>query len=259
MGKVLLGFVIGVALTCFIFLYPSHEAERTESVAIEAAPPDPTAHIPRETGDPGSSESPETSEAQPEATRRAVTAEELLASVGEPGTEEAELRRQLEELQDAYYTARFALEERWAEAIFAAEPVILPSPLRPEFDWIPENLNGNFFHQRFERESIDQMWARTAESAIRGFVSEQTEFIQKYGYPVVECRTTRCVAQFIGYGIREDVSIASDEFNSAMADFYRRLGAEFSCQQGPGEYCTTQMNNEDGVTTIYWGIKRNEE
>jgi len=259
MGRTLFGFLIGVALTSSIFLFLLREAERTEAVAVESARVERTADISREISDLGTRESTKPSDVESEGNRRAVTAEDLLASLDEQGTGAAELQRQIEELQRAYLEARFELEERWAEEVLAADPVILPSPLRPEFAWISENLNGNFFQQRFERESIDQTWAPTAESEILKFVSEHTEFTQKYGYPVVECRTTRCVAKFIGYGIREDVAVASDEFRTAMADFYRRLGAQFSCEQGPGEYCTTQMNNEDGVTTIYWGIKRNEE
>lgn len=263
MGKAFLGFVVGVALTSLAFVRLGSAPESTEfpSVVADTGTPVavPTSQIDKSRSDISirSAAEPEVEEAEPSAQDPLETipsAQYLLASVTDELSGEVDSWRLQEQLLGAYLQAGTEL----ANTILAARPVLLPSPLPIEFDWVSENPNADFFHESFQRELRDEPWASAAETELQRHISDQFEFTQKYGYPTVECHSTRCVVTFLGYRVNEDPSVATRELSAATRE-YQESSELVGCVIKPFELCALAAHSEGGVTTIYWGIRRNQK
>lgn len=263
MGKALLGFVVGVALTCLAFALLGSARKSTGSPSVDAGTTgQDVLTIPAGNGRSDDSVLSAAAESQVEeavpSTQDRVesvpSAQELVVSVSDNLSGEVDISRLTEQLLEASVRSG---TENLMDTILAARPVVLPSPLPPEFDWLSENAYANFFHESFQREVRDEPWASAAESELLTHIFGEFERLQRYGYPTVECHTTRCIVKFVGYGVDEDPSVASRVLRDATRE-YQESSELVGCVNKPLEVCALAAHSEGGVTTIYWGIRRNQ-
>jgi hypothetical protein len=264
MGKTFLGFVVGVALTSLAFVLLGSAPESTESPSVVAEEARSDAVLTPQVDNSQSDDSVLSAAAEPQVEEKVSvardflgtipSAEDLLASVSDELSGEVDTSRLQEQLLEAYLRAGTEL----ADTLLAARPVLLPSPLPHEFAWVSERPNADFFHESFQREDRDEPWASAAESELLRHISGQFELTQKYGYPTVECHTTRCIVKFLGYGVDEDPGVATRDLGAATRE-YQESSELVGCVTKPLELCVSAAHSEGGVTTIYWGIRKNEE
>lgn len=134
--------------------------------------------------------------------------------------------------------------ERGASEPAPAIPIVLPR----EFDW----LSSEPGFQRFEREDIDPTWSAPMEAQINRYFAERPDITSKYGFPTVHCRTKQCQIYFAVYGIDE---------STLVPELGRSLAADYADQPWAEQFglVIVTTNNQDGVTTLIWGLGRKEE
>jgi hypothetical protein len=94
------------------------------------------------------------------------------------------------------------------------------------------------WHELIQREPVDPVWSAATELQIQTYLAERPEITSKYGFPTVNCRTTRCEVAFVAYGIDDEDRVAS--------------------QQGLTPEFNVQVNRQNGVATILWHFQLDE-
>jgi hypothetical protein len=168
---------------------------------------------------------------------------------------EVRLRAEIEDTQRALADLRAELEELAIVRELAAEPIISPITLPPEFEWIAENTYRSLFHERMQREPIDVGWAGAIGPELESFIYNQPEIVQKYGAPTVRCHTTRCEVTFLSTGVIDDPSVARADARALFEASLVEMDGRFNC--GPGE-CWAEAETQDGIVTIFWGMTKDE-
>jgi hypothetical protein len=257
MGKVLVSFVAGllVATTAFLLLVDreDHEVRAPLLAEMESRRDAPlTASTAALTGNAEESSTIEES--------RQSDIGETSLSTEFPDVEvltTEELRSQVDDLAGAAMIALAALNERLKAEELAANPVVSPSPLPPEFAWLRDYPRAERFHDGFERELVDSAWASNAESELLSYVYEQTDLAQNYGSPNIRCHTTRCEVTFVARGIDHDQSTVRDEAG-ALIRRYNMPSDEnrFLCISSS---CDFEANTDGEITTIFVGLTRYED
>lgn len=256
MGKLLLGLAAGIVLTSTVFFLFISESEDSPSMAETLRSPLVDTTESRANGSPQSSTLADTEQAN----RVEQPAETVAANNATLDLTEDQLRNlPLEEVQaigdsvqDGTLRSR-ALNEilrrqriaRWGNEPPPTHPITLP----PEFGWLAEN--PDHLHEQLQREPVDPDWAAVTEAQIATFLSEHSEIVQKYGQPIVHCRTSGCELAFVAYGIEESAfQIMSDGKFFAVneqpwADQFANSGATLFNAQTQGD-----------ATTILWHLIR---
>lgn len=262
MGRSLIGFIFGVVVTaCAFFLFDAS----TESPLSEVGPTAPVKTRPPETPGETDSRGPDSPGQRAE---RLVDISEAIAaaleaqSSAEDGTPwDAELRRQFEEagqilseeairMLSQPYFERATLElARQLEGI----PVVSPTPLPPQFDWMAGSLYLNLFHEQFQREYIDSAWAAPTQRSLERLVYDRPEIIEKYGAPTIRCHSTRCEVIFVASGEWASAGNDVQELHDATLD---EMPEVFDCETGD---CWAVARNEGGAASIFWGIERKRQ
>lgn len=164
---------------------------------------------------------------------------------------EARLREEMAQAQAVVDRASSELQALTIGRMLAENPVVSPSPLPPEFDWVADQTYRGLFHERFQRELIDNAWSGRMETDLLQFVYDQPSLVERYGPPTIRCHTIRCEVLF---------TTASGNGERAQAD--ARALFEQSLELMPGAFdcvqnnCWAGANNEGGTTTIFLGMSR---
>ena len=259
MRKVLIAFAVGVAVASLGFaLFHVEPADRElsasdgsgETAAAPTVPepnPSPPAGVQRSQDGAGAAPPEQFAESPAPRQSEAVRAEE---------STEARFRRDLEEAQGVVRRTAAELERLRIEGELAADPIVSPIFLPPEFDWLAENLYRDVFHERMQREPIDAAWAGTMEPELLRFIYRRPDVVQKYGAPTVRCHTTQCEVTFLATGVYDDPSVARADARALFDNSFVELDGMFDC--GPGE-CWAEAIYQDGIVTIFWGMTKDED
>jgi len=150
----------------------------------------------------------------------------------------------------------------WDAAPPPDQPILLP----PEFNRHLEHANVRRDHENLQREPVDQAWALPMEGNLRTFITGQSEFLGKYGYPTITCRTSRCEVTFVAYGL--DTAARAAELGNPdmspeivlLSDFSyvtRSLGEEpWVTDQLLPATVGPSIRTQDGITTVIWNLWR---
>lgn len=254
MGKAIVGFVAGFALGALTLVLIFETRDQPLSQAAESS------SLPTNTV-------PTTVVESDRAVRRNDIARPDLAeeestpdvSGADPQPTLAELEQEAEEAnrawlaaQQRFFRARDA--DRWANEPPPTHAITLP----PEFDYLFEERNSS--HERLQREPVDPAWSAVTEAQLNSHFSARPEITEKYGYPIINCRTTGCEVAFIAYGIENsgfadnpglEVS-AMFEFQADNADIFEQPWTE----QFASRRVEAGVHTEDGVTTILWYLRK---
>ena len=265
MGRILLGFVIGIAFSAVVLGLldlPTEEAPLTGAPTadedVRAVSAEDGGSAQRRPGRDQSSQSRIATAATPESATITPDDDAQSNAIALPEDEaarEARLRREIEEAQAIVRRASGELEQMAIARLLASNPVVSPSPLPPEFDWVDDLTYRGLFHDRFEREPIDGAWSAPMEAELLQFVYDQPGIVERYGPPTVRCHTRRCEVLFTtasGAGSEQtDVRALLDNSLELMPD-------TFDC--GPSN-CWADANQQNGIATIFWGmvVKRGDE
>lgn len=262
MGKSLIGFLVGVVVTSFAFVLFDESPERSVSeipgtAAVDTSPP--------QTGSQslsgGADSSGQSGEPLDDTAEVIADTPEARSPAADIAAWEAELRRQFEQArlvlgEDAVrMVGQTSIELVKLELARQLEgmPIVSPTPLPPEFDWMADHPYVDFFHEQFQREYIDSAWATPTQAGLERLVYDRPEFIAKYGAPTIRCHSTRCEVVFVASG--EWLSAGDDvrELHEAARDLMPEV---FDCEAGD---CWAEGRNEDGVTSVFWGLERKKQ
>jgi hypothetical protein len=249
MGKAFVGFLVGVALTTMAFaLFSEAPADNFEESELSAAPPS------------GTSTPLTTSESFPSYAIVAQSSTESRTIVSRSPVQETPVT--LEELEKRYKEAREASDiardeflraqkvAKWAAAPPPTQPINLP----PEFDYLSSDPLDP--HELTQREPVDAAWAATTEMRINGYLAARPEITSKYGFPQIECRTTRCELAFVATGVGD-----AKDFRDLTADFFAEDWTErFRIGAPPGVgIINLSVRNQGDITTLLWNFSQPDE
>ena len=247
MGKAILGIVVGFVLAGLLVLFwgDSDEIEGMLSAPSNDSRSDQDVISREESIAPTQVQA--ASEAASDTNENAASLDVLAARV-------SEAERELRLAQDALQRAT---------ELPPGQPISLP----PEFDWLTENPSEN--HEIIQREPLDPAWSATAHSHLENFFTDRLELSEEFGYPTIHCRTTRCEAAFVRYGVDESDVAAGERVEDLSPEFFTAIRFRNEIAQNAGQPLIDQfspirpedldVNIEDGVTTILWHLSRREE
>jgi hypothetical protein len=241
MGRFVAGLVLGAVLggvACYAYFAPEEHHSFPAAAAVEIPVLRPG--VSESVGDSplledaGSSPDPSTDELEASARNSDPREVQLQRLIAESSAADLGLRSELQALR----TARFREEQ----------PIVLPLPLPPEFDWLSRTSYINP-HDEIQREHRDAVWASAVEAEIRDYVGGNPELFRTFGYPTIECRTSRCAVTFALHGVDEDVAAINRRFNAITSDFPEREWAEHF-----PDTSALYADQQGGVHTIYWAL-----
>ena len=139
---------------------------------------------------------------------------------------------------------------KWA----AAPPPVQPISLPPEFDYLSSDPLDP--HELTQREPVDPAWAATTTMQINGYLAARPEITSKYGFPQIECRTTRCEMAFIATGVGD-----AKDFRELTADFFDEdWTGQFRLGAPPGvRIINLSVRNQGDITTLLWNVSQPDE
>ncbi|MDX1440546.1 MAG: hypothetical protein R3284_11660 [Rubricoccaceae bacterium] len=262
MGKSLIGFLVGVIVTTFTFVLfdvspESFESETTRAAAVDPSPPQ-AGNQSLSGGDDSPGQSGE----------RVADVAEAIADTPDarsPAVDqtawEAELRRQFEQArlvlgEDAVrMVGQTSIELVKLELARQLEgmPIVSPTPLPPAFDWMAGHPYVDLFHEQFQREYIDSVWATPTQADLERLVYDRPEIVAKYGAPTIRCHTTRCEVIFVASGEWDSAGDDIWELRNAALD---RMPDVFDCEAGD---CWAEARTDGGMTSVFWGLVRKQQ
>ena len=251
MGRILLGAIIGAALGASVAFIALDRLPSVDGAVAEGASPartEPHTTVERGTSDATAEQtSPNSDATTPTASvaGESLSVEELEVRLAEVNQVRNALDRELRRARAAETRAAWAAEP----------PPTLPIALPPEFEY----LSGNSSFERLQREPIDPDWYAQAEAQLYAYLAANPRITQKYGYPTIHCRMTACGVAFLSH----DPTLAETPFLTSHAAFTEDnlelfegpWGDQFSDQVG----ILADIHIEDGVTTFYWRVLRDEQ
>lgn len=238
MGKILLGIIIGAAAASAVFVSldlrkpaasPATAVVSVQSVGVEASNASDLS-VPIEATDPSIEDFAEIEAISPSA--RNVD-ERLAAQMQLVDGAQAEL-----------------IELYKSNVVAELGPVVTPYPLSPEFDWLGVNL----FHERMQRETIDPLWAGSTEAQLWDYIGSQPHIAERYGTPTIRCHSVRCELTWMSFDSSETKTVVQSDFRALRDGIGERLPGAFDCG-----LCPIELNVQDGVTTVVWGLTGPEE
>ena len=253
MRRILLGFIAGTALTSLAFVLrdPPRQTEAASTSGL-ADPPSTGVAADRTRDRIADADRPGETEAA--AADTPENSQDPPALREDDATPEARLRRELADTQQALDDTRAQLQALLVDRELADAPIISPISLPAEFDWIWDNAYRGLFHDRMQREAVDAAWAGPMEAELLSFVYEQPGIVNRYGPPTIRCHSTQCEVTFLSAGSIDPTTAAQDA-RGLFDESFESLPGVFDC--GPGE-CWVDANIDDGVTTIFWGMTKDE-
>jgi hypothetical protein len=266
MGKMLLGLVVGIALTTAVFVFVGSKSDEVSTGAELASPPV------RDGATQTLIESSERERAlnETEALRESleqIASLKTQAQEAVPTLSEAQLRNltadELDEMTKATaggpQYGRFLGEglrrervERWGNAPPPDQPINLP----PEFSWLDDNFDP--FHEQLQRESVDPDWSYVTEAQIAAFLGEHPEITQKYGQPTVTCRTSGCQLSFVAYGVDES-TLEIMGLATGQSVLHSIIEYPWADQFATPTNTLFNSHTDGNVTTILWHLVRKPE
>ena len=181
---------------------------------------------------------------------------------------------QLQERQTETGKAYFAAVEAYRKALAVAEWSSAPPPdhpilLPPEFDHLSQN--PDIWHELIQREPVDPAWSAATELQISTYLANRPEITSRYGFPIVNCRATRCEAAFLSYGLEDESRAAAQQgltpeflialnFRNQNAEVYEQAWAEqfgyvLNRDENDPRILNVQVNSQNDVTTILWHFR----
>lgn len=238
MGKLLIGILIGSAATVavFAFLDAGEQAQSPQALEVSLPSIDPEITEIRESPAQTQSVAP---------TARVSSEAEITSSAAGTLAERIATQRQL--IDDAQAEL---IELYKSSAVAELGPVITPLPLPQEFDWLGVNL----FRERMQREPIDPLWAGSSEARLWDYIGSQSQLTQAYGTPTIRCHSTRCQLTWMSYASDKTKAEALSDFSALRDEIEVRLPGVFDCP-----LCPVELNVQDGVTTVVWGLTASDE
>jgi len=257
-GKALLAFAAGVALTvlAFVFLDDADQGSSTEpslnetSVSTSPFIPESAAEV-------------EVSDGPADAVSPSTQAQNVRLTNDQPGSLRDLTREQLEAMViDGKRSADLAEKElerrqrseRWANEPPATFPFVLP----PEFGWLADDPLD--YHEGLQREPIDPAWSPMVEAQLRSYFAERREITERYGNPTINCRRSGCEIAFVAYGIDNSGRVTADAARAGTTpDFFtdedfRIATADFADQPWTREflnrYFAPYIETVNGATTF---------
>jgi hypothetical protein len=241
MGRFVAGLVLGAVLsglTCYAFF--AHQESESFPTAAAVEVPLSTSVAPESDGDDsrleGSRSTPDPS------------TYDIEAAASTSDSREVQLERLIAESSAADMALRSELQALRTTKFREQRPIVVPLPLPPEFGWLADTNYVNP-HDEIQREHRDAAWAAAAESEIQEYLRDHPEIFRAFGYPTIECRTSRCAVAFVVYGVDEDVSAMNRRFDTMVSDFSEQAWAE----QFP-DTAALYGNQQGDVHTIYWAL-----
>ena len=241
MGRLATGFVLGAVITGMaFFVYLSGQ----EKPALPATtPPEMSASDSRvsdsEGRDPGIAGS-----------RGAIDSSaderEIQGSAGEPRV--LQLQRLIAESRAANEALRSELQALETASYREEQPIVLPLPLPPEFNWLSatEYINP---HDQIQREHRDAAWAASAEAELQEYFADRPGIVRAFGYPTIECRTSMCAVAFSLHGVDEAAAVIDRRFTDMVSGF-----SELEWDEQFPETTALYGNRQGDVHTIYWSL-----
>ena len=185
--------------------------------------------------------------------------------------DESSSLEQLQERQMETGRAYFAAVEAFRKALAIAEWSNAPPPdrpilLPPEFDHLSQS--PDIWHELIQREPIDPAWSAATELQISTYLANRPEITGRYGFPIINCRATRCEAAFLSYGLEDQSRAAAQQgltpeflialnFRNQNAEVYEQAWAEQfgyvpNRDESDPRILNVQVNSQNDVTTILW-------
>jgi hypothetical protein len=247
MGKTLVGFLVGAALTSSIFVL----LDRSSKSPLPVEQVDPAASLASSALDPGrnTSQSSQTPAAGDAAQSGAVELGTSPVSGNE--TEEARLIRQIEEARQLLAGWSADLEALQVARRLAEQPVVYPLPLPRDFDWVLDEPTGQLLHGLIQRENRDEAWAPQIEAELQEFIYSQADVIGRFGAPTITCRSTRCEVTLINNVADEELEAIAQRLRGELSQHY--VYDRFAL--APGSFWVGE-HYEDGVATVFWSLPR---
>jgi hypothetical protein len=157
---------------------------------------------------------------------------------------------QISEESQRLAVQRGALDQQDATTTQPADvrPTIAPESERAFVERIPVAreveplLQGRAaeLHAQLEREPREPSWSAYMEAQLVTYLSSKPELSSQFSIPLIQCRSSMCELQAIGYG-----PSAYPNWVAATSDMHDQPWFEFSGVGGP-------VNSQDGLTTILW-------
>jgi len=262
MAKTFLGFIAGVVLTSLAFVLTDQGAESTRSEnGVSVLPQVSDVPIPL----PGESRLPDPTpidaEPSPEPAVAVDLEQDSIESIESLRASQADAYRAYALASEEYRQA--LASERWSAAEAPSQPIYLP----PEFNYLAERPSE--FHEQTQREDIDPVWSATTEAQIQDYFTRRPELTQKYGHPIINCRTTKCELAFVSYGLDESIREGSMwegipidfatelRFRNENSEIYNQPWAEqfgFIADGEDGALISIEVDVVDEITTILWHL-----
>lgn len=229
MAKVFVSFVVGLAVAALAF---SLLNEQPASGFVEQPGTAPLRQS-VETADPGA-------EGSSEAVPNETAADSDVGEIDEP------------------------VDERSADVRPPADarpPPDQPIYLSPEFDWLAKDPQKFRSHDSVQREPYDVDWAPAMEARLAGFLRENPEITQTYGYPTsIVCRTSQCELLFVAYDLEKKLNDEYIEY-SLLSHFHKSISGFFEKSEFEQFRLRTSRDaifflhhSENGVTGIAWWL-----
>ena len=233
MAKLLAGFTLGSVVTAigFFVLFADLEQKPVPAAAGVGEPATMTEH---ETERPNSASSTSINRADP------------IMEVD--GSREAQLQNLIDSSQAEVEAYRRELRVLQADRFRQEQPMVSPLYLPPEFAWVADS-DYLTPHDQIQRENRDAVWAANVETELQNYFAERPEVVRSFGYPIIECRTSRCAVAFSLHGVEEDTATINQRFNAMVSDFTE--------QEWPDEFPDTPAlydNRQGDVHTLYWSL-----